>query len=432
MSSVIKIKRSGTTAAPNTLGTGELAYSWFNSTNKLYIGTGTETNGVAENIDAIGGKYYVDIVDAATNVNTASTLVKRDSSGNFSAGTITASLSGNASTASKWQIARNLSLTGDAAATLAAVDGSANISADITLATVNSNIGTFGSTTSIPVVTVNAKGLVTAVTTSSISTTLNIEGDSGTDAVALGTDTLDFEGGTGVATAVTNNKVTFSIGQAVSTTSNVTFNNVTVNGTLSSDDITAASISIAGNATITGNLTVNGTTTTVNSTAVEIADVNITLAKDATTAAEANGAGLTVAGANATFVYNSTSDRWVLNKNLQVTELIGNSATASKWQNPRDLSLTGDASATLSSVDGLSNVSASITLATVNSNVGSFGTSVKVPTVTVNAKGLITAASETDIPTATTSVLGLAKFETTEFLVTGGLVTIKALDGGSY
>jgi hypothetical protein len=103
-----------------------------------------------------------------------------------------------------------------------------------------------------------------------------------------------------------------------------------------------------------------------------------------------------------------------------------------KWQNPRDLSLTGDASATLSSVDGLSNVSASITLATVNSNVGSFGTSVKVPTVTVNAKGLITAASETDIPTATTSVLGLAKFETTEFLVTGGLVTIKALDGGSY
>ena len=39
--------------------------------------------------------------NAATNANTASTIVKRDASGNFSAGTITASLSGNATSASK-------------------------------------------------------------------------------------------------------------------------------------------------------------------------------------------------------------------------------------------------------------------------------------------------------------------------------------------
>jgi len=38
-------------------------------------------------------------LDAATNVNTASTLVFRDTSGNFSAGTITAALAGNASSA---------------------------------------------------------------------------------------------------------------------------------------------------------------------------------------------------------------------------------------------------------------------------------------------------------------------------------------------
>lgn len=35
----------------------------------------------------------------ATSANTASTIVKRDNNGNFSAGTITATLSGNASTA---------------------------------------------------------------------------------------------------------------------------------------------------------------------------------------------------------------------------------------------------------------------------------------------------------------------------------------------
>jgi hypothetical protein len=38
-----------------------------------------------------------------------------------------------------------------------------------TLATVNSNVGSFGSATSVPVVTVNAKGLVTAVSTATVS-----------------------------------------------------------------------------------------------------------------------------------------------------------------------------------------------------------------------------------------------------------------------
>jgi len=38
-----------------------------------------------------------------------------------------------------------------------------------TLATVNSNTGSFGSTTSIPVITVNGKGLITGVTTASVA-----------------------------------------------------------------------------------------------------------------------------------------------------------------------------------------------------------------------------------------------------------------------
>ena len=58
--------------------------------------------------------------------------------------------------------------------------------------------------------------------------------------------------GTGVS--ISSGQV--SIGQAVGTTDNVTFNNVTVDGTLTSDDITSTNISVAGNATITGNLTV--------------------------------------------------------------------------------------------------------------------------------------------------------------------------------
>jgi hypothetical protein len=58
-----------------------------------------------------------------------------------------------------------------AAARLPALAGDASSSAGsntLTLATVNSNVGAFGSATSIPVVTVNGKGLVTAVSTATV------------------------------------------------------------------------------------------------------------------------------------------------------------------------------------------------------------------------------------------------------------------------
>ena len=70
----------------------------------------------------------------ATNLNTAGAIVSRDASGNFSAGTITGNLTGNASTATAWQIPKDLSLTGDVTATLSSVNGSANVSAAATIA----------------------------------------------------------------------------------------------------------------------------------------------------------------------------------------------------------------------------------------------------------------------------------------------------------
>lgn len=451
MSSNIKIKRSEVAGNPSTLGAGELAYSALadngaNGGDRLYIGMGTETAGNAVNHIVIGGKYFTDMITAATNANTAYTLVKRDASGNFTAGDITATtfigaLTGNASTATKWATARNLSLTGDATATLASVDGSAAVSADITLATVNSNVGSFGSATAIPVVTVNGKGLVTAISTATVATSLSIAGGTGNDTVSLLTDTLTFAGGTGVATTVTDNQVSFAIGQAVATTSNVTFNDVTVSGTLNSNDITSSAISITGDATITGNLTVSGTTTTINSTTLAVGDINIVLAKDAATAAAANGAGLTVTGpaVAATLTYTSGDDRWNLNKDLNVANVYGalkgnadTATSAGKWTTARNLSLTGDATATLTSVDGSAAVSAAVTLATVNSNVGSFGSGTSIPTFTVNAKGLITAADSVVLAAATNSALGLASFTASDFTVTAGVVSIKTVDGGTY
>jgi len=105
MAQTIQIKRSTTTAVPTALANGELAYS--SNGNKLFIG---RPGGASGDIDAIGGKYYTDIINAATDANTASTIVLRDASGNFSAGTITATFSGN--------ITGNLTGNADTATTL--------------------------------------------------------------------------------------------------------------------------------------------------------------------------------------------------------------------------------------------------------------------------------------------------------------------------
>ena len=78
-----------------------------------------------------------------------------------------------------------------------------------------------------------------------------------------------------------------------------------------------------GTVEIKGSLQVNGTTTTVNSATLDVADLNITVAKGAANAGAADGAGLTVDGASATLTYDSTNDRWAINKSL-AGDVVGN------------------------------------------------------------------------------------------------------------
>jgi hypothetical protein len=73
---------------------------------------------------------------------------------------------------------------------------------------------------------------------------------------------------------------------------------------------------IGGNLFIGGNLTVYGNTTTIDTQSLNVKDLNITVAANATTGAQADGAGLTVAGANATLIYVNSLDSWQVNKNL--------------------------------------------------------------------------------------------------------------------
>jgi len=73
----------------------------------------------------------------------------------------------------------------------------------------------------------------------------------------------------------------------------------------------------------------------------------------------------------------------------------GNSAGALAFTSPVTITLSGDTSGSATFINAGDTASITTTLATVNSNVGSFGDAFTVPNFTVNAKGLVEAAGET-------------------------------------
>jgi hypothetical protein len=248
---VIQLKYSEGTATPASLNVAEPAYS--NSSNKLFIGLS------GNQVVAIGGKYYTDIVDAATDANTVSTLVKRDASGMFSATAVRASLFGNANTASIWQTARTIGVSGDANGTVS-IDGSANANIPLTLGNSGVTAGGYGSVTQIPTFSVDSKGRITAAANVSISTSLSTAGDSGTDTVALATDTLTFKGADGITTNMVS----------ANTTLMIDVDNTVIR--------TSGSQTISGDLAITGNLVISGNTVTQDVETMKVEDSLIQLA----------------------------------------------------------------------------------------------------------------------------------------------------------
>lgn len=268
MASVIQIKRSANVTAPTTsdITEGELAYSEDKSNNgagaRLYIGS--LNSGGSAVVDTIGGKYYTAKVDASTSTNTNNTIVQRDTSGNFSAGTITATLSGSATSANIASFAnvlttaRDIGLAGDLTgnvsfngsqdvtltATIAAnsvalgTDTTGNYIANVipgtgltgsgfgtegatptlTLATSGVSASTYGGTSQIPVITVDTYGRITSAANTAISvasnafTTVSVSGQS--DVVAdNASDTITFANTLGIVigTNATTDTVSFSL-----------------------------------------------------------------------------------------------------------------------------------------------------------------------------------------------------------------------------
>lgn len=148
----------------------------------------------------------------------------------------------------------------------------------------------------------------------------------------------------------------------------------------------------AGTGAITA-LTGDATATGPGSAALTLATVNANVGSFGSASSVAtftvNGKGLTTAAAS-TSIQIAESQVTNLVSDLAGKQPIGNYITA----------LTGDATA---SGPG----SAALTLATVNANIGSFGSATSVATFTTNAKGLITAAGSTSIQITESQVTNL-------------------------
>jgi hypothetical protein len=124
---------------------------------------------------------------------------------------------------------------------------------------------------------------------------------------------------TGAFTTLTASGATTFTSSATSTTYSdgavVVTGGVGVGGNLN----VGSNLVVTGNTVIQGNLTVQGEFTTLNVATLDVEDLNITVAKGAANPAAANGAGLTVDGANATITYANSDDSWNFNKKVNFT-----------------------------------------------------------------------------------------------------------------
>ena len=311
MAQIVKIKRSNTTAVPTSLSKGEMAYS--SNSNKLFVGNPGDSS-----VDVIGGKLYVDYLDHTAGTLTASSALLVDANSKLDTLKVD-NITLDLNTISSSDTNGDLNLTPHGSGDLV-LDGvkwpQADGTADYILTTNGSGQSAWSAPASSSFTlaagtgsndTFNTGETLTFTGGDNIATTVSnnaILFDGLTDAQiralvsvtdAGGDGSLAYNNGTGVitytgpsaaevrahitaGTGVTYSGGAVSIGQAVATTSNVTFNNVTVDGQLVSDDITTGTLTTSGHLIVTGDMTVNGTTTTVNTSTMTVEDPLLSLA----------------------------------------------------------------------------------------------------------------------------------------------------------
>ena len=192
MATIIKIKNSGTSGSPSAVATGEFAYSYqvgsqANGGDRLYIGTGTETNGAAANIEVVGGKYFTDLLDHVHGTLTASSAVVVDSNSKIDTWNVdNLTMDGNSITSTDTNGDINLSPNGT---------GNVNVTKDLIVtgdSTMNGNVN-LGD---------NASDTITVLGSMGITGAIDVTGD-------LDVDNINLNGNT-ISTTDTNGDLTIA------------------------------------------------------------------------------------------------------------------------------------------------------------------------------------------------------------------------------
>jgi len=320
----IKILTTGsTTTAPANIKTGELAYSYVTGTqanngDRLYVGTGTESGGVASSVDLIGGKYFTQLLDHVHGTTTASSALIVDANKHVSdlnigslalessggsgqvVTSIVTSMPGSPTDAQlitaqgvkEFMDTIDLSVSGDSGSIAIDIFTGAS-SAEETLGIIGTanEIETAASGNNVQIglpnnVTIAGELDVTTldVATSAAIASATIEDLTNNRVVIAGTggeleDDANFTfDGTTLNVGGTN----FSVVQASGNT--VVGGTLQVNGNVTLGNQSTDTVATQGNLTVGGNLTVSGTTTSVDSTVVTLADPVMELAKDTSSA----------------------------------------------------------------------------------------------------------------------------------------------------
>ena len=159
------------------------------------LGQATATGLVVSGVTTATGGVVGDVTgDLTGNASTATTLqtartiggVSFDGSGNINLPGVNQTgnqdTSGNAATATALATGRNFTVTGDATTDSAqSFDGTGNVRYQSLLLTVEFLAATYGSSSAVPVITVDAKGRITSATTTAVGSGLTVAGDSGSE-----------------------------------------------------------------------------------------------------------------------------------------------------------------------------------------------------------------------------------------------------------
>jgi len=214
-----------------TTDTLETFRTRYNATNITLVDDSSSSVDITLATDSLkisGGTGTASVISGDTlTLNLSNTGVSAGSVGSSTAIPVLAiNAQGQITSASTASISTDLTLVDDAstAATISLatdtlkISGGTGTTSAVSGDTLTINLdntavsaGSFGSSTAIPVLAIDAQGRITGASTASVSTDLTIIDDSSTSAtISLGSDTLKFAGGAGVTTSISGDVVTFA------------------------------------------------------------------------------------------------------------------------------------------------------------------------------------------------------------------------------